>query len=298
MLETTSTILTIITAAFSVLGSLFMASRYILKKYKKHKVIDERNQIYALVDRFVLLFKAHCVERTQIPRFLGEQYLSLSDVSTDDKLLHKLNEAVLSTACGQFGIQRAWLDGKSDKILENLWFYQNMGPFLEFMSHVASKYKRVEGFAIKSFKDNLLKLRDRDLPIALLFRAEITRLDDEPIYRYYIIDDDWFWGYEKTRLQFIAMVFIAFRFKAYIGGYDMQKEDILKLISGTVFPGPIINKLHHVTWHPDDYIFTSQESAVATDDEDALKARELIRRYGLMKKLEALTGPIGDVVRP
>ena len=275
------------------MGTSFAAWHYVVRFYRKRKQPPTKNEVYQLVDRFVSIFNAHGIERTQIPRFLGEQYLTLADVSSDAKLLHELNEAVLGAACDRFGVQREWLDGKDAPIYPRLFFYKDMDRYIDFLSEVTSKYEDVSGFAFKSPEDDL-KNSGKRFPIALIFRAVVGSLGEEPIYKYFIIGDEWPWEYPRTRIQFKAMVFAAFKFKAYIMAYDLPEDEINRLLWGQTFPGPVLDNLHHVTWHPDDYVFTSDESSVAKDPEEAAELRKLIKQSEWVKKLEAATGPITE----
>lgn len=281
----------------AVVSGLYAGWRFLVRRYRAHKGGRKKNEAYALIERFITLFNAHGIERTQIPRFIGEKYLTLADVSTDEKLLHKLSESVMSAVCELFGVQREWLDGKDVPIYPVLNYYKDMESYLAFMAEINGKYEEIRAFAFKAPEDKLEKSGKR-FPIALIFRASVGEIGEERIYRYFIIGDEWSWEYPRARVQFKAMVFVALKFKVYITGFDLLKGEIDKLIWGQLFPGPVLTRLSHITWHPDDYIFTSKESAVAKDDEEALEARELIRRDGLMMKLEVLTDSIGDVVKP
>lgn len=75
-------------ALIAVVGGLYGCWRFIVRLYRAHKGETKKNEAYALVERFILFFNAHGISRTQIPLFVGEQYLTLSDISADEKLLH------------------------------------------------------------------------------------------------------------------------------------------------------------------------------------------------------------------
>lgn len=256
----------------------------------------EQNEVYNLAQRFVQIYKAHGIERTQIPRLLGGEYgLTLHDVSTDEKLLAVLNETILTKTCEIFGVRREWLDGKDVPIYPYLLFYQHLGAFIDFLTALNRKHDEVQLFLIKSPEDKLRK-NDERWPIEVLVRAKIEHwghFSEDSIWRYYPLSDTYYnWGYEKTRLHLKAMTLIAWQFGVYIGGCQLPKEDIEAMIAGAVFPGPLLEPLHHVAWHPDDYIFAKEESCVVADHEEALVVRDLLAKQRCMEKLTSLTGPI------
>ncbi len=60
-------------------------------------ISDELNQF---VERFKEIYVKHGVEITQIPRFLGKEYnINLSDLTTNEALINKLNEKVIQHTC-------------------------------------------------------------------------------------------------------------------------------------------------------------------------------------------------------
>ncbi|MDO8282357.1 MAG: hypothetical protein Q7U10_07015 [Thermodesulfovibrionia bacterium] len=283
-------LITIISGLVVIITGVVAAWRFIVRWRRKHKTPITKNEVSLLADRFIDLFKAHGIERTQIPRFLGEPYnLTLSDVSTNTTLLTRLDENILSAVCELFGVQREWLDKGSVPMYTQLSFYKDMNRYVGFLSEITKKYDRVQGFAIKSPEDKLKKTGNR-LPIALLFQVYIGILDDEPIYKYYLADDEWYWDYDRTRIQLKAMFFAAFQFQVFICGCELPKSEIKNLIAGRAFPGPLVNNLNCVRWHPDEYICTSEESPVAIDSKEALIAREYMANTGWLQKLENITG--------
>ena len=265
--------------------------------------VDAPNEVFNLVQRFVEIYKAHGIQRTQIPRFLGEQSgLTLVDVSTDEKLLHALNENLLQTTCDRFGIQREWLDGKDVPIYPYLWHDDNLSSYIDFLLELKEKGTAIQGFAIKRLADKLEKPKCEHVPydeffIALLFRVKLTHWGDhsqESIWRYYPMGDQIYWGYERTRMQLKAKTLIAHMLGIYFKGCVMEADEIDGIMEGNIFPGPLMEHRSHVGWHPEDYIFTERESRAVADAEEALKVRNLYPHMGWREKLEKIVGPIGE----
>ncbi|WP_029918474.1 hypothetical protein [Pelobacter seleniigenes] len=262
------------------------------------------NEVFGLVQRFVDIYKAHGIERTQIPRFLGEDGgLTLVDVSTDEKLLYALNEKLLQATCDQFGVQREWLDGKDVPIYPYLWHGHDLPAYIDFLLELKKTGCAIQGFGIKRQEDKLRKSsgkygEDYDpFFIALLFRVKLDHWGDhsqDSIWRYYPLCDQIYWGYEKTRMQLKAKILIADILGVYFKGCVMEEHEIEGIMEGRIFPGPLMEHRSHVGWHPEDYIYTEEESRAVADSEEALKVREWMLHNGWRKKLEEIVGPIEE----
>jgi hypothetical protein len=294
-------------AAFiTVVAGVYGAYKFLSANFNKSKQEEPKskeNETYALVRRFVEIYKAHGVERTQIPRFLGEEtVLTFADVSTDEKLLHALNEGLLQTTCDRFGVQHEWLDGKDVPIYPYLWFNHDLSSFIDFLLELKKSESTIQGFAIKRPEDKLRKPKRThgdcdDYFVALLFRVELGHWGDhsqDSIWRYYPLGDQIYWGYEKTRMQLKAKVLIASMLGIYFKGCVMEADEIEGIMEGIMFPGPLMEHRSHVGWHPEDYIFTEDESRAVADGEEALLVREWHLGNGWRQKLEGIVGPIEE----
>jgi len=82
------------------------------------------------------------------------------------------------------------------------------------------------------------------------------------------------------------MIFAASRCGIFTAGCVLPQRDINNLLSGKAFPGPLLANRSRTAWHPDDYIFTSDESKVAADSEEAIMARDYMADTGWRVKLE------------
>lgn len=292
--------LTTVTAILGIIKDLFQGGSFVKKWLDKRKAtgeaVSEGDDVLGVAERFVQIFKAHGIERTQIPRLLGQKAgLNLNDVRKDENLIRALDENIINTTCQVFGVRREWLDGKDIPIYPYLWFDKDMEGFINFIVELKQKHGEVEGFVIKCPKDKLQKKEDYH-PIAMVFRGKIDQwghFSEESIWRYYTLSDQYyFWGYESTRLQLKTMVLIAWQLDIHIGGCQLPQKNIEDLVAGTIFPGPLLGHLSHVSWHPDDYIFANGESGLVTDHAEALMVRTYLEKCGGMDKLVSLTGPL------
>ena len=140
--------------------------------------------------------------------------------------------------------------------------------------------------------DNLIK-GESNHDIALLFRGTIkdwSQSDEEPIWRYYPLEDFNFWGYQRTRLQLKAMIHIAYLFNISISGHQMTKSEISQIREGTIFPDPLMENRSHVAWHPDEYIFCEIDTFQPHDIEEAQQVRKFIHQdfYHHLEKCDGI----------
>ena len=286
---------------FAVIGGIYAGIRVVSHWYKTRQTPlpmgkeDRESEISVFLERFFLVFQSHGINRTQIPRFLSEKYeLSLHDMSTDENFLKALDEGIIETVCSRFGVQREWLDGKDVPVYLTNFFDKNPNGFINFLSNLKSKYRHIKGFALKSPKDDLEK-KNYQSEIALIFRAEIANggeFRETGIYKYFPLSEIYYWGYERTRLQLKAYVFIAWQFEIKIFGCELPENTIADIREGLIFPDLLIEKSHFVSWHPDEYIFSEHESRAVKDSKEALEARKYLSHMGWMEKLISLTGEI------
>jgi hypothetical protein len=282
-----------------------IVSPWLFRKKKKAKSIpdeeapnhkpSEQSEVYGLVQRFVQIYKSHGIERTQIPRFLGEDGgLALADIGTDVRLLEALSEKILKDTCFRFGVSREWLDGKDVPVWPCLYYDKNLKGFIDFLESLNAEFDYVEGFAIKCEKDKLKK-DDDNFPVALVFRGKIDHwggTGEESIWKYYPMNDTLFWSYDRTRIQIKAMALTAWQFNIHMGGCELPQKQVEALIEGEIFPGPLLDHLSRVAWHPDDYIFANGESVCAKDVTDAQKMYDEMERLGWLNYLIEKTGPV------
>lgn len=252
------------------------------------------SEAYACVNRFVSIFKAHDIERIQIPRFLGEDSgLAISHMGDDSKLLNNLSEKILNDTCSRFGISRDWLDGKQCTIYPQRWYDKNLKKFIDFLEQIKQEHDWVQGYVVKCNADKL-KQDGPNLPIAFIFRGTLSDWGEQgdSVWRYYPLNDIFYWGYERTRFQIKAMVLAAWQFDIIINGCVTSEENVKALLEGEVFPSRVLYDSRSAAWHPDAYIFSNGESQLVEDGADALAMRQEMERLGWMTYLIDKTGPI------
>lgn len=253
------------------------------------------SEAYALVNRFVSIFKAHGIERIQIPRFLGEESgLTIAHMGDDEKLLNTLSEKVLNDTCDRFGIARDWLDGKSCPIYPRRYYDKNLEGFIDFLEKLRVDHDEVQCCVVKSEKDTLSK-DGGDLTIVIVLRGKLCdwgEHEHETIWRYYPLNDTLYWGYKRTRVQIKAMVLAAWQFGVYVQGLTAPEKEINALVEGEIYPGPLLEVARRRRWQPDAYIFAEGESCLVEDGAEAVAVRKEMERVGWMEYLTNKTGPL------
>lgn len=72
-----------------------------------------------LAERFLHLFDAHNVHRSQIPRLIGQ--IKPADLQSEARLLDALTVEVIDATAHLFGVRREWLEGLDDLMFYPFW---------------------------------------------------------------------------------------------------------------------------------------------------------------------------------
>lgn len=217
----------------------------------------QKNHAKTVVDRFLYLFKAHGIERTQIPRFMGDDFgLTVGDVSTDRKLLHVLDEKILSAVCERFGVRRGWMDGVDNQVYDLLYHYKDLPKYSNFIKNLKVKHPDQFCFLYAYKPDQTSPDLFKSRPdISLVFAEPIADIDQQIIYRYYPLFGPFQWSETPTRFNLYAFFTLAFTTSGLIlKGHDVSFKFITELSEGKIIPEAM--KVEGF-WHPDDYAFSS-----------------------------------------
>lgn len=217
----------------------------------------QKNHADSVCIRFVFLFKAHGIERTKIPRFLGEKCgLTVADISTDEKLLRVLNDHILKIVCERFGVRRGWLEGDNGRIYEPQFNYKDIAQFSDFIK--AMKEGHPDEFCIlEAYKPtNTSPDLFKSLPdISLVFAEPIAEIDQHTIYRYYPFHGPLPWDEPSTRFNLYTFFTLAFTtHRIVLKGYEAPFKFITQIAEGKIIPTTVRSKW---IWHPDDYAFSA-----------------------------------------
>lgn len=229
-----------------------------------------------LVDRFISIYANHGILINQIPFFINPKFgLELSDFKDRQSILQILSDEIIQWTCNTFGVQREWLDGKSNKIYKHIDYYKNIMSCIDNL--VAIKNIHNDSFECYFIKNSKLNPKCYGKHyVIIIFRYEIGKMNNTPIYKYIPISTNWDWGYWRCRYQLKSIIYFCEKLGIYINGYDMPLDIIEKISGGIVFPEPEINKIQiSYTWYPEDYIDSPSESIQAKEIEE----NDLVIKY-------------------
>jgi len=222
----------------------------------RHK--QQKNHANDVCSRFVFLFRAHGIERTQIPRFLGEEFgLTLADISTDEKLIIVLKDNILKAACERFGVRRGWLEGDMARIYDPCVFYKDIAAFMDFINVMKERHPDefcyLQAFKPSNTSSDLFKSQP---DISLVFAEPIAEIDQKTIYRYYPIWGPLPWDHSPARFNLYAFFTLAFMtHRILLRGYEAPVKLLSKIAGGEIIPTTVKRK---GLWHPDDYAFSDR----------------------------------------
>ncbi|MEC6908669.1 hypothetical protein VXS04_13430 [Photobacterium piscicola] len=215
------------------------------KFFKNHSNPGSDKEL--LSTRLVQLYEAHGVHRNQIPKVIG-QGLTLYDVSTDERLLKKLTDKILSSTCQLFGINRDWLDGASDEIYPTYDFYKCPAKFEAFLSSLLAKS------GSDGLDGILLSAVDSRVESVLILQETIDSINEKPYYRYYLCSG-WFLSYWKSTGYITACVAMCWKNNVYVYGLYVDKATVDKYAHGNNlldFGYDGIYQLSGIRWYPED----------------------------------------------
>jgi hypothetical protein len=252
--------------------------------YKNEK--KEKKDSDALVDRFLRVYKAHGVLPAQIPRVLGmEKELSLRDILSTQRLAECLNSEMLEKTCELYGVQREWLEGDNIPPYPSRSFYNNPALLVEFLETLTQRHDFIQLWCFKNEDKPLEKLGNGELFAVLV--ADSFQLGEKSVEKFYPIDSDWPWGHVPARLDFKTLVYVCQRFGIYALGRSAPVCKIEAVVNGREFPSNLYRYTKH--WHPDDYIYSQVESAVAKEPQEAMLVREILKERGVFDRLPPIS---------
>ncbi|MDD2758320.1 MAG: hypothetical protein PHD72_03030 [Patescibacteria group bacterium] len=232
-----------------------------------------------VAERFLQIFKDHGISQMQIPRFIPE--ISIDNLRDIGSLLPVLTDDVVNKCAKLFNIRRTWLEGVEDQIYDCHWCYTDPGRFFEDIAAVKPNGVLFPVIALSTEK-SLDRHSRRKQPIVICLVERIAELDDKEIRRYTIFNDGWDWSYPKARIQLKALVRALSRVGIpVVPIYRIAKKNLKKIESGHCVPRLYLedSRLHRVSL--EDYVRSSEESAVAKETDELPVVIECIDHYNL-----------------
>ncbi len=255
---------------FSELDSLLSVA----EKLRNYFSAGGKKEELSVAGRFLRLFEAHGVHRNQIPRLLPD-FLSLSDVETEQSLTKALTNEALDFSCDLFSVRRDWIDGASDQIYPLHDFYKQPSEFREFVSTIASNTKTNPlGMVLRAESE---KFEDTAL---IILQEGVAFLGETPIYRYHICNN-WMDSYWKSRAYLTACIAIAWGIDFYLSGRETDIATVRMYNEGENFLGCGANGVYSLKgarWYPEDMALVPAKYLEGINPE--------VENYGIRSALE------------
>lgn len=185
--------------------------------------------------RFKELFVLHGIEISEIPEVKGFEDITLYDLYSDDRLLHKLTPNFLEKTAEFFGIEIEWLRSGDSMIYFQRNWYKNLPNFFEDLK-VVDFTSIYDPFEIITTVDKFDKNSSEYQPFTLILKKYIGHIGEKYIFRYYI-ESLWNWHHQPCRLQAKAL---ATRYYQLTGRTitisKVSQEQLQKIANGYLPP--------------------------------------------------------------
>lgn len=188
--------------------------------WQQRNAVEDLTTPESVAKRFIQLFEAHGVLKTQIPKFFGHD-LKIADFQTEEKLLEKLTDELLQDACDLFCIRRQWLDGEDEQIYPLHDFDSEIENYKKFLLSIKSRQDLEQNLSIVCIRtENVL---DYDANTLIIIEEKIRDLNDKGIFRYHLCNN-WVYGYWCSRAYIAACAAISMFYKNHFFGRFESKN--------------------------------------------------------------------------
>ncbi len=258
------------------LGALTISVNGLLQKLFGR---GEQGPADIVAERFLMLFGAHGVEVTQIPRLLPA--IGLDVLNSRDLLLKALTCDVLDEVASLFGVEREWLDGVTKVLYPCRSCYKRPQVFFDDLAAV-----NTDGFEFPVralYCDKILSgVRNQPQPVVLLLVERIAEFGDNLIERFQVYHDSWDWGYFPARLQLKAMARVFYlESQAPIPLYRVPYRKLELVREGKAVPRDLLARCHLTSPSLEDFALSPDESFESREAEELPRVLEYIRQRGL-----------------
>lgn len=238
------------------------------------------NPISIIAKRFVQVFEDHGIAASQIPRLLPQ--IKLGDLKSEESLLQVLNHEILDQIAQLFGVRSQWLEGIDDRIYEIYCCYKYPNEFFDDLASFCHRKDNGLYLPVRAFttRKDLDYTNPEKQPLALILVEQFAILDDKPIFRYHIFNDEWDWGYFPARIQIKAMVrLLSMTINVPVPLYVIKIHELQGLFDGTINPRYLIDN----RWISDPSLddFVTDNEFVGKELDEIPKVLKYIEEYQL-----------------
>lgn len=259
------------------------------KEWWEDRKYGKNQELRALAMRVLKVLDAHRIPAPRVQWVFPEFDIKLKDLKNLDSVIAILNEPFLDAFSKMFFINRAWLDtgeGNPQDQFEHGYDFKRIFDYL--VSLKPNKNQVIVVHFIAQAGTEFVTAEDhgthQGLVVALEF-GEYADVDSFNYVRYQLLYVG-YWHYYKTRMMIKAISLLCHQL-GFIQKGEFSKfanyQGVEKYMVSEIF-----NHLIPKSWHPDDYIFTSEKSASSKDRDDALRFHDHLKEIGFFEKIKCL----------
>lgn len=261
-----------------------------LKDWWEDRAYGKNKELRAQAKRVLKVLDAHHIPTARVPSVFPEFAIALKDFKNLDGVIAILNELFLEAFSKKFFIDRAWLDtgeGNPQDQFEHGYDFKSVFDYLTKLKPAENQTIVVHFIAETGTK--FVPAEDHGTHQGLVVALEFAEYDEPNSsfsYSRYQLLYVGYWHYYKTRMMIKAISLLCFQLgiiqKGYFSNYA-NYQGVEKQMTAE-----ILNHPTHNTWHPDDYIFTSEVSACSKDRDDALRFHCYLKEIGFYEQIKSL----------
>jgi hypothetical protein len=238
-----------------------------------------------LAERFLHLFDAHNVHRSQIPRLIRQ--IKPADLQSQARLLEALTVDVIDVATHLFGVRREWLEGVDD-----LMFY----PFCERGNPKSVLHGLAGVVASAGVDSSLSRFPLRVLTTSKILNPVLTHqqwlfpviveplsdLVESPAFRCRVSEDHYDWTDPQSRLELKAITWlILHRLKTQVPLFQVSQEELNSITTGMAIPSIVLRAPLNTDPSLEDFVMSHEESRVANETEELPAVLDYLDAQGL-----------------
>ena len=247
-----------------------------------------------MVERFISIYENHDIRANQIPKFVSNFDLKLSDFMSRESVINILGEELISWTCDRFGVEKSWVEGETDssgELTSRIYEYFDCYKKLHLVTNLLKSYEEIprRDICLYAFKNGSLT-RDtiNKSIVVLVFQEKIGVINQRSVYRYKPITTHWQWDYFKMRYQAKAIFMLCRKYEIEMRGFDLADSVIDKIVGGKLFPGTVLKNCYQRSWFPEDYVATAKENYVAEETEELEEVLFYLKDNGYIEFVQFL----------
>lgn len=235
-----------------------------------------------IVKRFQLVFEAHNINVSQIPRLIPQ--IKYQDLESAQQLLAALTPKIIDATAELFGVRAEWLEGQDNRVYNPLSARKYPKIFLSQFAAALGKSSQKSWFPLR-FLTTSMSL-DRQAPFSQLLVPVIVEttktVGEDILYRCRVFGDQYNWTDLSTRIELKAIALLVFRHtNTPIPLYLVTPDELEQITSGKVIPSIVWRSSFITTPSLEDYVLNFKASAVAKEIDELPAVLSYLDAQGL-----------------